>query len=440
MPTFTRGHAVFVGVGEYQDSSWSVPLTAEDAQSLADAFQDPAVCGYLPEQITLLCNDTATRPRITAALSQLSEQAKADDTVVIFFCGHGVLNADGTYYFTTHDTVFAKNEVQPGTGLASTEIIAALRAIKAQKLLVIINACFSGHLSPTLGPPQILGAPPSATLGLEVLATGEGRALITASRPTQYSYFDWSEPCTFFGQALVDTLRSGESVGDSGYIGLFELYQQVYRSVTAKEGARQEPMLTLLQGVGPFPIALAHGGTLGASSSIQQYPPKDMAVELVAPAVVQALGRGAQGFNISGEHISTSQNTGLINMPGVKIKGNFTVRDMAGGNISNVNVDIKITAAAAAAATDKEQVITLIDNLHTEVAKLTDAPKGKQEDAADDLRKAREAGEEGDTERLLEKLESAQRILFSLGSTTPAALVLGQSIGVLLQRVMGLTW
>lgn len=125
---------------------------------------------------------------------------------MIFLCGHGALGTDGVYAFATHETEFVGNKIQAGTGLTAPNLIALLRSIKAQKLLFIINACFSGQLSPTLGPTEVFGAPSSASFGLDVLASGEGRALITASRPTQYSYYMPDAEHTFFGQALLDGL------------------------------------------------------------------------------------------------------------------------------------------------------------------------------------------------------------------------------------------
>jgi hypothetical protein len=440
MAHFDSGHALLISVGEYQNSKWNAPITVAEAQAVKDALTHPDIGGYPSEQVRLLSNTRSTREGVVAELQRLSRRTTQTDTVTVFFCGHGALGTDGTYYFATHETIFLNNRIQVGTGLSGPDLITLLRTIKAQKLLFIINACFSGHLNPTLGPAEILGAPPSAMLSAKVLASGEGRAMITASRPSQYSYYQRNQEYTFFGQALVDGLR-GKAANSGGYIGLYELYQYLYTTVTASAATvngTQEPVLTILQNVGPFPVALYPGATpadLG-TTSIQQTTPTNMAVEVVPQLLTQAIDQGAHAFNIrSSGSVIIDQSLKLIDFGMSNTMGNVTFGDVAGGNITKI--DAKITGADAANANTKQELLALIGKLQFEVADLKDAPKGKCQDAEDELRKAKEAGEEGDKGRLLEKLESAQKIILALGTTIPAALQLGETIGALLQRAMG---
>jgi len=277
MPQFQQGHALLIGVADYRDPGLKLPkpITVADAQGVADALMNPAVAAYPPDQVYLLPNAgrRATRDELVRALEQLAKQVAPTDTAFIFFCGHGLLGEDGEYYFTTEDTALTTgNRVKAGTGLSRTNLLELLRAVKAQKLLFVINACFSGHVGPTLAPGGIVGAPPSSTLGTEILGAGEGRALITASRPTQYSYFTSQDDNTYFGQALIGGLRGGAQ-GSGGYIGLYELYQHLYARVRSTTGNRQDPMLTILEGVGPFPLAFHEGGA--SRDSEPRGDPKD---------------------------------------------------------------------------------------------------------------------------------------------------------------------
>ena len=119
-----------------------------------------------------------------------------------------------------------------------------------------------------------------------------------------------------------------------------------------------------------------------------------------------------------------------------------------GNRLSNVNISgtiagrdvtqITTTPEAAAGVKDKEELLALIEQLQGDIAKLTEAPEGERRDAQDELVKAKEAGEKGDHERLVKKLQSAQAIMAALGSTIPAAFQLGETIGTLLQKVPGL--
>src|SRR5215216_4561886 len=99
MPSFTHGHALLIGVGTYQDAKWSAPATLADAQGVAAALTDSAISGYPPAQVLLLHGAQVTREGLTTALQKLAQRTTPDDTVVIFFCGHGALGTDGVYYF-----------------------------------------------------------------------------------------------------------------------------------------------------------------------------------------------------------------------------------------------------------------------------------------------------------------------------------------------------
>ncbi len=52
-----------------------------------------------------------------------------------------------------------------------------------------------------------------------------------------------------------------------GYIGLYDLYQHIYTHVRAATNNQQDPMLTILEGVGPFPVALYKGGAVRDTGS-----------------------------------------------------------------------------------------------------------------------------------------------------------------------------
>lgn len=438
MPYFNQGHALVIGVGEYQDPDWRASITVADAQGVVDALKDAQVSAYPPNQIAFLHDQAATRDGVTTALKQLAGEVKATDTALLFFCGHGLLGTDNEYYFATQDAVFtADDKIQAGSGLKGSDLISLLRTIEAKKLLFIINACFSGHLNPTLGARVRRGVAPSATLGIEVLNTGEGRALITASRPSQYSIYADSQKHTYFGQALIDGMRGAQGVANSdGYIGLYELYQHIYKSVAAVTNRAQEPVLTILQGVGPFPVVHYPGatpGTLG-EASLQQTPPRDMAVEVVERKVMQAVGAGGQAFNIIDSSNVAIDQSKLLDFTGAQISGGIKIGDVAKGNITKIT--FTTSPAEVASVTDMQRVLRQIEALQTDVTKLTDAPKGLRNDAAYALSAAKDAGEEGDRDRLREKLEAVQKLVLDISASVPAAAELAQTIGILLQQAM----
>jgi hypothetical protein len=80
---FEKGHAVIVGVGA------DLPNTINDAVGLADILKDPSRGAYPPENIHLLTREKATRQSILVTLDNVSKTTNKQDTVVVYFSGHG---------------------------------------------------------------------------------------------------------------------------------------------------------------------------------------------------------------------------------------------------------------------------------------------------------------------------------------------------------------
>ena len=108
---------------------------------------------------------------------------------------------------------------------------------------------------------------------------------MTACRPEQRAWFRHEEKLTFFARALVDGLSGKGSVGNNhGYISAFSLYEHVYEATKAgakKLGKTQEAMLTVLENVGPFPVALYQGEKPPGSFNRAEPLPANTAAQVV---------------------------------------------------------------------------------------------------------------------------------------------------------------
>lgn len=289
---FDRGFALLIGVGTYAHISWAdVPVTHRDAQQVQEVLSDHERCGYPDGQITLLHDQTATRDGIVNALKTLKEETKVDDTVFIFYSGHGQYGNDGDYYLTTHDTHLDSDyKVENGTGVSDKDFINQLRQIPAKRLILILNACYSGALSPSLDldpRKKSFGSasPPRVSMDA-ALSTGEGRIIITACRPDQKSWVGHGKT-TIFANALAEGLSGGGYVTNKkGYVSAFDLYEHIFLTVkdsANKLGEIQEPELSVLKNVGPFPVAIYRGATsLGLFDTNERVPP-DTASREVSP-------------------------------------------------------------------------------------------------------------------------------------------------------------
>lgn len=327
--SFTSGHALCIGIGSYQyEPSLNVPVTSADAEKLAGVLRNPYYCGYPENQVTLLSDSKATRDSILSALDELVDRTKPEDTLLFFYSGHGDYSADGVYHLTTHDTQLEQGRVKTGTAISQTELLDKLRLIPASRLVVIINACHAGEVSPVLGADQqhFTGQPFPEQAVDALLSTGSGRIIITACRSRQVSYIGHGT-LTLFGQALIDGLQGQGISGQAGYISVFDLYAYLYFALEqAISNKKQEPELNVLKGVGPYPIALYRGATRLGNFPANHIPPKETAVRQVDPARSQwafeqsVRGTGAVGITGNNNRVTNSggntlQAGGNINAP-----------------------------------------------------------------------------------------------------------------------------
>ena len=140
---FEHGYALLIGVGESAYPKLSLPVTVKATLSVYAALPAPNLCAYLNDEqhIRILNNEKATRSGILAGLNWLQEQAKADiqSTILVYYSGHGWLQQSGnSYYLLQHD-------IDPldvsGSALRADEFTQALREIKSDRLLVLLDCC-----------------------------------------------------------------------------------------------------------------------------------------------------------------------------------------------------------------------------------------------------------------------------------------------------------
>ncbi len=323
---FLSGHGLIIGVGQYNNIPGAdVPIAASDAQAVAGILQDDRVCGYPAEQVHLLLNGNATREKILTALQAIGEALGEDDTLLLFYCGHGAAGEDGSFYFVSHDAQVRRGRVVAGTGVRDAEFIDLLRKVKARRMLVVLNTCFSGMVSPSLdlGSSSLEIQHPPEDTHSAILATGSGRVIITAAGEDQKSWIGRGAQ-SIFTQAFTDGLQGKGVANRGGTISVFDLYTSIFELVSEKVAeeidARQEPELTVLKGVGPFPVSLYRGATVLGEFDANQPAPSLPTVRKVTPEKAQ---KRLESYLVS---INTGGGAAVFGDVNVK-DGDFVGRD-----------------------------------------------------------------------------------------------------------------
>jgi hypothetical protein len=376
---FDSGHALLIGVGSYLYApQMNVPITVADAETLGTILRDQQLCGYLEDRVRILHDASATKESILAALGDLAVRAGADDTIFVFYCGHGHYGHDGNYYLTTYDTQITNGRVMAGTGISQQELLAAIKAIPARRAILVFNACHSGDVVPSLGTDASLDSlsVPGA-LSSALLASGEGRIIITACREDQRSYIGAGQ-LTIFTQALVDGLHGRGTINQHGYISAFDLYTALYANVSetvqTNYRRKQEPELTIHKGVGPFAVALFRGATALGELDTREQLAAHTAVREVSPQQSQrlfermsyggaAIGAGA---SIGGDVVGGDQTIG-----GDKVGGHKAGGDIAGGSIDRSQNTFNISGTVRSGMTNLGGTMTFGDHVTVDMGDTT---------------------------------------------------------------------
>ncbi len=246
--------AVVIGVGQHDHAG--IPRLRY-ATADADAVYRTLIerVGFKPEHVLLLTDQTERKPslrNIRYALGTfLARSAARDDTVLIYFAGHGApetdlrgAERDGlAKYLIPRD---ADPDDLYATALPMDEIQTIFGRIEAERVLVFLDTCYSGAAGGRTFASRRTRAVTVDDAFLERLTRSKGRAIVTASRPGEVSLELPDLGHGIFTYYLVEGLRGAADLNRDGTVSLQELYEYVEREVTRKSravGGNQHPVM-----------------------------------------------------------------------------------------------------------------------------------------------------------------------------------------------------
>lgn len=225
-------YAVCFGISQYHNLR-ALSCADADARDIAEVLRGTAT----PTHVKLLVNAEATKEGIARQLGWLAGAAGPNDTAVVFFSGHGgrpATQEDGDPYFCP---VEASPEGDKQTCITGSELTLALRAIMSERLVVLLDSCYSGGV----GQPRHHGTNLSAGLterDVSALIEGSGRMIMAASRPDELAWEVDGMGNGVFTHYLLRGLR-GEAAREDGTVWTSDLFGYVSRHV--RRHRRQHP-------------------------------------------------------------------------------------------------------------------------------------------------------------------------------------------------------
>ena len=246
--------AVIIGVGGYESSA--VPRLRYPVAD-ADAVYETLIAsgGFKKENILLLTDRTERKPTLRnikwALGTFLARSAHKNDLVVIYFAGHGAsevdqrgIERDGLSKYLV--PIDADPDDLYSTALPMDEMQNVLARIEAERVTVFLDACYSGAAGGRTFASTKTRTVNVDDIFLDRLTRSKGRAIVTASRPSELSIELPELGHGVFTFYLVRGLQGYADLNRDGIVSLQELYEYLTQEVSRKSravGGNQHPML-----------------------------------------------------------------------------------------------------------------------------------------------------------------------------------------------------
>ncbi|MBD1824897.1 caspase family protein [Cyanobacteria bacterium FACHB-DQ100] len=150
---------LLIGVSRYEDRKFPIlQYSTIDTQSLADAFVD--VTQEFPNTSIQVHHDAAAAPSLSevkVSLQTITEQAKPEDTVVVYFCGHAALD------LRLQQAVFCLADTQKDamrqTGLSAIGLLGLLGNCAAKQQVLWIDVWHANGMTAQTDAAELLDNP-----------------------------------------------------------------------------------------------------------------------------------------------------------------------------------------------------------------------------------------------------------------------------------------
>jgi len=350
-PDPRRSYAVLIGTSTFESAGLAdLPAVAGNLTGLAGVLTDPALGALPPGRCTVIA-DPASAYTADRALRECA--ARAEDTLLIYWAGHGGPGPAGELFLSVADT--GTGEPPAGGSLAISRVRDALLHSPAAHRILILDCCLSGR-----------GAAVSAvTETLAGQAAVEGAYVLVSASPSPFHFSPPGTMYTALTGTLIGIMRNGMPDGPE-FLTFAAIYGQLLYVLASRGLSLPRQFGTAAAGQLALTRNPAYHGGQGpdVATGAGPRPPRWAARWrrlLAAAAVVAALGLSITLTNISQHQARPAQKAGLSLAPAT------AVDQMALSFPVSFTVDVS-PAAVMGAATRQLAISRIIRRIDQQLA------------------------------------------------------------------------
>ena len=210
--------ALLIGVSEYQPGLNPLPAAVQDVEAVRRVLVNPEMGGFADADVTVLKNP---QPQdIRNAIYDLFANRQKDDLLLFYFSGHGIKDDRGNLYFATRDTRKDNGKLVTPLAVAARTLHENINDSRSQRQVIILDCCFSGAIA------QGMSVKDDGSVNVQEQLGGKGRAILTSSTSTQYSFEQEGSELSIYTRYLVEGVNTGVADKDGdGWISIDELHE-----------------------------------------------------------------------------------------------------------------------------------------------------------------------------------------------------------------------
>ena len=242
-----RKVALLIGNGQFDDpelKALTAPLA--DVEALREVLVCPSIGKF--DKVDVLSD--ASFADASAAIGNLFEVKSSEDTILLYYSGHGLLDVRGHLYLTTKNTSAANPN---GSSIAAAEIKRTMSTSLSRRQVLVLDCCYSGAFGAAKGGAHL-------AISTETFKTqGFGQHVLTASSSVQRAYEGNQEidgiETSLFTHFLIRGLKTGKAArGGEEHVTVVDLYRYVHRCVVDHTN-KMEPHLWIDESEGDLVIS-----------------------------------------------------------------------------------------------------------------------------------------------------------------------------------------
>ncbi|GJD20874.1 hypothetical protein RIVM261_058300 [Rivularia sp. IAM M-261] len=218
-------YALLIGVSEYEPGLNVLPGATKDVEAMQRVLQHPEIGGFAAEDIIVLKNQQ--RQEAEEAIFTFFANKRKEDLLLLYFSGHGIIDDNSQFYFSTRSTRKHEGKLISPTAVAASFVHQQMQNSRSRRQVIILDCCFSAAFT------KGLNAKDAGNINVINQFGGEGRAILTASNSTQYAFEYEGFELSLYTHFLIEGIEKGIADQDNdGWISVEELHDFVHRKVT----------------------------------------------------------------------------------------------------------------------------------------------------------------------------------------------------------------